>query len=333
MWQFDYPWLFALLPLPLLGWRYLPAYKESRQAMRVPFFGAMSQALGIAPQQSGVHQNRRQLALNLLVWVLLLIALARPVWIEPPLQQTKPARDLLLAIDISQSMEAKDYLGQDGIPVDRLTAVKQVVQDFIDKRPEDRLGLILFGGGAFAQAPLTLDHGSLKILLDQAGIGMAGPSTAIGDAIGLGIKMLDNSQQPDKTLILLTDGNDNHSVIPPDQAASLAAQKHIRIHAIGIGDPQTSGENRVDLQALEKIADSTGGRSFMASDSSALAGVYQTLDEITPHEVQHLSFQPKRQLFFWPLGVALLLLLAYHGLAGLWTLRPRRAEVSQSEVE
>jgi len=333
MWQFDYPWLFILLPLPLLGWRYLPAYREARQALRTPFFGAMSQALGIAPQQSGVRQNRRQLALNLLVWGLLLVALARPVWVEPPLQQTKPARDLLLAIDISQSMEAKDYLGKDGTAVDRLTAVKQVVQDFIDKRPDDRLGLILFGGGAFAQAPLTLDHGSLKILLDQAGIGMAGPNTAIGDAIGLGIKMLANSEQPDKTLILLTDGSDNHSVIPPDQAAKLAAEKHIRIHAIGIGDLQTTGDNRVDSQALQMIADTTDGRSFMASDSSALDEVYRTLDSITPHEVQHLSFQPKRELFFWPLGLALLLLLAYHGLAALWASRPQAAAVKSGGVE
>ena len=333
MWQLDYPWLFILLPLPLLGWRYLPAYKESRQALRTPFFGAMSQALGIAPQQSGVRQNRWQLLLNLLVWALLLVALARPVWVEPPLQQTKPTRDLLLAIDISQSMEARDYLGKGGQPVDRLTAVKQVVQDFIDKRPDDRLGLILFGGGAFAQAPLTLDHGSLKILLDQSGIGMAGPNTAIGDAIGLGIKMLDKSQQPDKTLILLTDGNDNRSVIPPDQAARLAAEKNIRIHAIGIGDPQTTGDNRVDTKVLDAIADYTGGRSFMASDSSALAGVYQTLDEITPHEVQHLSFQPKRELFFWPLGLTLLLLTLYHGLAALLAQRPTPSPPSAGEVE
>ena len=321
MWQLDYPWLFLLLPLPLLGWRFLPPYKETRQALRTPFFGAMSQALGIAPQQSGVRQNRWQLALNLLVWVLLLIALARPVWVEPPLQQSKPARDLLLAIDISQSMEARDYQGRDGRPVDRLSAVKQVVQDFIDKRPNDRLGLILFGDGAFAQAPLTLDHGSLKLLLDQAGIGMAGPSTAIGDAIGLGIKMLDKSEQPDKTLILLTDGNDTRSTIPPDQAAALAAEKKVRVHAIAIGDPQTSGENRVDTQVLDKIARITGGRSFLAGDSSALAEVYRTLDQITPHEVRYLSFQPKRELFFWPLGLALSLLLAYHGLAALRSLR------------
>ncbi len=321
MWQLDYPWLLLLLPLPLLAWRYLPAYTEARQALRTPFFGAMSRALGMAPQPSGERRNRSQLLLNLLVWMLLVLAVARPVQVDPPLQQSRPSRDLLLAVDLSQSMEAKDYQGRDGAPVDRLTAVKQVLDGFIDQRSKDRLGLILFGSAAFTQAPLTLDHASLKRLLDEAGIGMAGPSTAIGDAIGLAIRLLESSPQPEKTLILLTDGNDNHSVIPPDQAAALAAQKQIRIHAIAIGDPQASGENRVDLPALAKIAELTGGRSFLASDSQALAEVYQTLDRITPQQLQQLSFQPKRDLFVWPLGGALLLLVLYHSLAALFTRR------------
>jgi Ca-activated chloride channel family protein len=332
MWQFDYPWLFLLLPLPLLGWRLLPPYKESRQALRTPFFGAMSQALGMLPQQAGVRRNRWQLALNLLFWGLLVSALARPVWVEPPLQQSQPTRDLLLAIDISQSMEAKDYQGRDGRLVDRLSAVKKVVQDFIDQRSKDRLGLILFGDGAFVQAPLTLDHGSLKILLDQAGIGMAGPSTAIGDALGLGVKMLEKSPQPEKTLILLTDGKDTRSVIPPDQAAALAAEKNIRVHTIAIGDPRTEGENRVDTEALEKIARITGGRNFLASDSSALAEVYDTLDQSIPHDVQQLRFQPKRDLFFWPLGLALALLSLYHALPALRSLRRSRAVSDSSEA-
>ena len=324
MWQFDYPWLWLLLPLPLLAWRYLPAYREARRAVRVPFFSAISQALGVSPVKSGISRGRWQLPLNLLVWLLVLAALARPVWVEPPLQQTQPVRDLLLAIDISQSMEARDYLDGAGQQVDRLTAVKQVVQGFIDKRPHDRMGLIVFGGCAYPQAPLTLDHASLKILLDDIGIGMAGPNTAIGDAIGLGIKMLEHSQQPDKTLILLTDGNDNHSAIPPDQAAALAAQQHIRIHSIGIGDPTASGENRVDSKVLELIAKTTGGRSFMANDSAALAQVYTTLDQLTPHEVQHLSYQPKRDLFWLPLGAALLLLSLVHSLAALAAHRSSR---------
>ncbi len=317
MWQFDYPWLFVLLPLPLLGWYWLPLYREARSAVRVPFFKAMSQALDLTPLQAGVRQNHLQLLLNLTLWCLLLAALARPVWIEPPLEQTSPSRDLLLAIDISLSMQAQDYLNKQGQSVDRLTAVKEVVQDFIDKRPDDRIGLILFGDAAYTQAPLTLDHNSLKILLDEVGIGMAGPNTAIGDAIGLSVRMLENSQQPDKVVILLTDGNDNHSAIPPDQAAELAAQKHIRVHSIGIGDPNASGEGAVDQQALALLANSTGGRSFMANDRSALQEVYATLDQITPQQVQTLRYQPKRDLFWWPLGLALALLTLYHSIAAL----------------
>lgn len=309
MWQFDYPWLFLLLPLPWAAWRYLPIYQEARRAVRTPFFRAISQAVGVSPQQLGVQQARRQLLLNLLVWVLLICALARPVWVEPPLQQTRPVRDLLLAIDISQSMEARDYRDREGQLVDRLTAVKQVVQGFIDKRGEDRMGLIVFGGAAYPQAPLTLDHASLKILLDDVGIGMAGPNTAIGDAIGLGIKMLQPSQQTDKVLILLTDGNDN---------------------SIAIGDLSTTGEQKVDRAALEQIAKTTGGQAFIASDSQALQQVYDTLDRITPHQVQTLSHQPKRDLFWLPLGAALLLLTLYHSLA--WWLLQRTTRVSTTEA-
>lgn len=330
MWQFDYPWLFLLLPLPWAAWRYLPIYQEARRAVRTPFFRAISQAVGVSPQQLGVQQARRQLLLNLLVWVLLICALARPVWVEPPLQQTRPVRDLLLAIDISQSMEARDYRDREGQLVDRLTAVKQVVQGFIDKRGEDRMGLIVFGGAAYPQAPLTLDHASLKILLDDVGIGMAGPNTAIGDAIGLGIKMLQPSQQTDKVLILLTDGNDNSSAIPPNQAAALAAQQQIRIHSIAIGDLSTTGEQKVDRGALEQIAKTTGGQAFIASDSQALQQVYDTLDRITPHQVQTLSHQPKRDLFWLPLGAALLLLCLYHSLA--WWLLQRTTRVSTTEA-
>lgn len=317
MWQFDYLWVFTLLPLPLLARYALPAYHEARNAVRVPFFSALSAALNLSTVQAGVRQNSLQLLLNLLVWCLLLAALARPVWVEPPIQQDQPSRDLLLAIDISLSMQAWDYQNKQGQLVDRLSAVKDVVQDFIDKRPDDRIGLIVFGDAAYPQSPLTLDHGTLKILLDEVGIGMAGPNTAIGDAIGLSVRMLENSSQPDKVLILLTDGNDNHSAIPPDQAAALAAQKHIRVHSIGIGDPSTDGEGAVDQEALALIAETTGGRSFMVNDSTALNEVYSTLDQITPHQVQTLRYQPKRDLFWLPLGLALLLLSLYHGVAAL----------------
>ncbi|VVO43214.1 vWA domain-containing protein [Pseudomonas fluorescens] len=312
MWQLDYPWLLLLLPLPWLGYRYLPDYREARSAVRVPFFGAMSRAVGQAPSEAGTHVNRWQLLLNLLVWTLLLVAAARPVFVEKPIERQQPVRDLMLAIDISQSMETTDFTDANGQKINRLAAVKEVVHGFIDKRKDDRLGLIVFGSGAYPQAPLTLDHASLSLLLDDTGIGMAGPNTAIGDAIGLSLKLLDQAREQEKVLILLTDGNDTSSAITPDHAASMAAAKGVVIHTIGIGDPTAEGEAKVNLQGLQHIAEATGGRFFRAEDRNALDQVYGTLDKLTPHQVHTLSHQPKKELFWWPLAAAIAVLALYH---------------------
>ncbi|WP_434707361.1 VWA domain-containing protein [Pseudomonas sp. R1-1] len=312
MWQLDYPWLLLLMPLPWLAYRYLPAYNEARSAVRVPFFAAMSRAISEAPGVVGSRRNRWQLLLNLLVWALILLAAARPVLVEKPLERQQPVRDLMLAIDLSQSMETEDFTNANGEKINRLAAVKDVVQGFIDRRKDDRLGLIVFGSGAYPQAPLTLDHASLSLLLADTGIGMAGPNTAIGDAIGLSLKLLDQAHEQEKVLILLTDGNDTSSAITPDHAAQMAASKGVIIHTIGIGDPTASGEAKVNLPALEQIARSTGGQFFRAEDRNALNQVYDTLDRLTPHQVKTLSHQPQRELFYWPLAAALLILALYH---------------------
>ncbi|NMY96972.1 MULTISPECIES: vWA domain-containing protein [Pseudomonas] len=324
MWQLDYPWLLLLLPLPWLAWRYLPDYREARSAVRVPFFTGMSRAVGQKPAASGSQGSRRQLMLNLLVWGLLVLAIARPVWIEKPIERQQPVRDLMLAIDISQSMQTEDFTDASGQKIDRLTAVKQVVQGFIQRRKDDRLGLILFGSGAYPQAPLTLDHASLALLLDDSGIGMAGPNTAIGDAIGLSLKLLDAAHEQEKVLILLTDGNDTSSAITPEHAASMAAAKGVVIHTIGIGDPSASGEAKVNLSALQQIAETTGGRYLRAENRDTLDQVYATLDQLTPHQVKTLSHQPKRDLFWLPLAAALSLFALYHLIAAAWPHRPRR---------
>lgn len=328
MWQLDYPWLLLLLPLPWLAFRYLPAYQEARSAVRVPFFSAMSRAVGETPASAGTRSNHWQLWLNVLVWALLLVAAARPVFVEKPIERQQPVRDLMLAIDLSQSMETEDFTNAAGQKINRLAAVKEVVQGFIDKRKDDRLGLIVFGSGAYPQAPLTLDHASLSLLLEDTGIGMAGPNTAIGDAIGLSLKLLDKAHEQEKVLILLTDGNDTSSAITPDHAAEMAAAKGVVIHTIGIGDPSASGEAKVNLQSLQQIAQATGGQFFRAEDRTALDQVYSTLDRLTPHQVKTLSHQPQRELFYWPLGAALVLLTLYHFGA---LLRPRLAVARQRQ--
>lgn len=317
MWQFDYPWVLLLLPLAGVAYRYLGDYRQARSALRVPFFAAMSRAVGQTPSTYASAGGRWQLPLNCVVWALLLAACARPVWVEKAIEHEQPIRDMMLAIDISQSMETRDYTDANGQQSDRLTAVKGVVRDFIAQRKDDRIGLIVFGTGAYPQAPLTLDHASLEVLLDEVGIGMAGPNTALGDAIGLSIKLFEQAHEQEKVLILLTDGNDTGSAISPAHAAQLAKQRGIVVHTIGIGDPQATGESKVDLHTLQAIAQTTGGRFFRADDRKALQAVYATLDQITPHKVKTFSHQPKRDLFWLPLGAALLLLLVSHGLAAL----------------
>ncbi|MFJ4156608.1 vWA domain-containing protein [Pseudomonas sp. NPDC089752] len=328
MWQFDYLWVFLLLPSPWLAYRFLRPYQEPHSALRVPFFFAMSRAVNQLPSASQSTGGRWQVIINVLVWGLLLAACARPVLVERAIEHDQPIRDMLLAIDISQSMQAKDFTDAGGQQTDRLSAVKGVVRDFIAQRRQDRIGLIVFGTGAYPQAPLTLDHASLLLLLDEVGVGMAGPNTAIGDAIGLAIKLLDSAKEQEKVLILLSDGNDTGSAITPGHAAALAHTHDIVVHTIGIGGPQASGEDKVDLQALEDIARTTGGRFFRVDDRGALAQVYATLDQITPHKVKTFSHQPKRDLFWWPLAAALLLLAVGHCLAAVAA--PLRSKPAQA---
>jgi len=325
MWRLEYPWLLAVAPLALAAYRWLPPYVQARAALRLPFFDTMAELTGKPASRPGVRASSAQLWLNIAAWLLLTLALARPQWVEPPLTHTEPVRDILLAVDISQSMDSEDFRDAQGRPLSRWDAVRQVVADFIAQRTDDRLGLIVFGTGAYPQAPLTRDHASLQMLLAQTAVGMAGPNTAVGDAIGLGIRMLDKAEEQDKVLILLTDGNDTGSAVPPARAAMLASRHHVTVHTIGIGDPAASGDERVDFDALREIARTSGGQFFQARDRAALSEVYATLDRITPHEVKALRHQPKHDYFWAPLGLALGVLALWHGVAALGGWRGRRA--------
>ncbi len=325
MLTFDLPWAFALLPLPLLVWWLLPPFRETTPALRVPFFEQVTKTLQLEPSAGAVIQksNWIQKILAPILWTLVVAAAASPQWLEPPLVRTQSSRDLMLAIDISQSMEAHDFTDPDGKRVDRLTAVKSVVREFIARREGDRIGLIVFGQGAFPQSPLTLDHATVLLLLDEIRIGMAGPQTAIGDAIGVAVKMTENSRAQDKVLVLLTDGNDTASRVPPDDAARIAAEHRVVIHTIGIGDPNASGENKVDLKSLQRFSDETHGRSFRGEDRAGLEQIYSTIDRITPIKVQRTEFRPKIALYYWPLGAAIALLALYHFVAMLGSMVQR----------
>ena len=316
MYRLEYPWLLALLPLPLIVYWLLPPYKEEQDSLRLTFFNYITSAIGVTPEPGAVipKTNWLQKILAPVCWCLILLALARPQFVEPPIQKIQPGRDLMLALDISQSMETPDFHTPDGKRMRRVDAVKQVVSQFIGRRKNDRIGLIVFGQAAYPVVPFTLDHDACLKILSQTDAGMAGPQTMIGDAIGLAIKQFDNSEAKQRVLILLTDGNDTGSRVPPRKAAEIAGQKGITIHVVGLGDPRATGEDKVDYATLGAIAKATGGQVFHGENRTELGKAYDTLDKITLQDFKTLSYQPKRELFMAPLGAALVLLVGYHAL-------------------
>ena len=315
MLTFAHPWLFALLPLPLAVRWILPVHGEQQPALRVPFYNRLAAASGAAADQ-GTTVRRRGLVQAILfgiIWCAVLAALARPQWLEAPRVRELPTRDLLLAVDLSVSMETEDFTSPEGDRVDRLTAVKAVLDDFLDRRQGDRVGLVVFGSAAFVQVPFTQDLEVSRQLLAETEVPMAGPKTALGDAIGLGITLFERSAVPQRVMIALTDGNDTGSRVPPHEAARIAADHGIVIHTVAIGDPASAGEEKLDEQALQDVARISGGHYFFAQDRQELEGIYAELNRLEPRKVETVSYRPKRDLFHWPLGLMTGLFLAYHG--------------------
>ena len=314
MLEFDYPWIFFLLPLPLLVYWLSGAYKERREAVRSPFFEKLAEFTGRKPEAGAVilRSNLLQKILGPLVWLLVLAALARPQWVEDPITKILAARDLMLAVDLSGSMEERDFTDPDGNRIDRLEAVRMVLDGFIERREGDRIGLIVFGNAAYLQAPLTQDHEICRLLLAEARVRMAGPQTMMGDAIGLATKLFAASETEKRVLILLTDGNDTGSKVPPGRAAAIAADHNVTIHTIAIGDPQTTGERALDIETLQEISETAGGRFFRADDREQLEEIYQEIEKLEPDEFESLSYRPTRPLYHWPLGAAAVLIMGYH---------------------
>jgi len=231
-----------------------------------------------------------------------------------------PGRDLLIAVDLSGSMAAEDFTDAAGNRSDRLTAVKEVMDDFLARRDGDRVGLMFFGNAAFIQVPFTEDLAVCRILLNEAQVGMAGPQTMLGDAVGKAISVFKNSDVTEKVLIVLADGNDSGSLVPPVKAAEIARDEGIKIHTIGMGDPTTVGEDKLDVDTLKAIAQATGGEMFMANNRQELEGVYNQIDAMTTRQVETLTHRPVKDLYFWPLAAAIVLVVLYHALK-LWQTR------------
>lgn len=308
MLTFGHLWVLVLLPLPVLVRLLVPARVSSRPAVRVPFLSRLIAAKGNATSDSS---HRRDLGMwsKSILWVLLVIAMARPQWLEPPIERIVPTRDLLLLVDLSASMSHEDFADESGAKVDRLTALKGVLGDFLLKRKGDRVGLVVFGNSPFLQVPFSTDLELTKQLLEDTAVGMAGPQTALGDAIGLGIQLFENSDAPAKTMIALTDGNDTSSAVPPTEAARVAADRGITIHSIAMGDPETVGEEKIDVEELRSMASATGGELFLALDRDQLEQAYETLDKIETREIKTVSHRPRRDLYHHVVAVAFVLSL------------------------
>lgn len=308
--HFAWPWLLAALPLPLLALWLPAAPRASRVGLRFPFPGALGSTAGRRP----AARHSGWLGLAIIAWVLLVLAAARPQQVGDTVHLPVAGRNIMLAVDLSGSMQTPDMQSGDRM-VSRLAAVKKVAGDFIERRVGDRLGLILFGDQAYLQTPMTLDRRTTLTLLDEAQIGLAGQQTAIGDAIGLGIKRLRDEPAGNRVLILLTDGASNAGSVAPLKAADLAAQEGVRIYTIGVGaDPAASGgpfglvqasDSDLDEGTLQAIAAKTGGRYFRASDVDSLRQIYSLIDKIEPVAKDTQSWRPVDELYLWPLGVAL----------------------------
>lgn len=316
---FSYPWAFLLILAPLLLYWVLPAHREARAAVRVPFLARLASLTGQTPAPGAVVLRRSWLQTVFLavVWICAVVALARPQWVEQPITKTVPTRDMLLAVDLSGSMETEDFTDAQGKQVSRLQAVKQVLDSFLARRKGDRVGLIFFGSAAFVQAPFTEDLDVCRTLLEEAQVRMAGAKTKLGDAVGLAITLFERSDVKERVLIVLTDGNDTGSKVPPEMAAAIARDNGITIYTIAVGDPKAVGEEKLDEATLKSMAMTTGGGYFHAGDREELARIYARLDELETHEVQTTSYRPKRDLFHWPLGVLVIISLAYHAVVVL----------------
>lgn len=303
------PWALLLLPLPLVVWWLVPAHRERVPALRFPFFRRIVESSGAEPGAGSVvlTRGRLQMAAAIAVWCLVVLALAEPERVGEPVEITRAARDVVLAIDISGSMDAKDFEGPDGEAKQRLAGVRDVVGAFVEGREGDRMALIVFGSKAYVQSPLTEDLGTITDLLARTEVGMAGPHTALGDAIGLAIRTFEASDIEQRLLILLSDGTDTASRMSPVNAAEIARQNDVEIFTIGVGNPDATGEDRVDLQTLQAIAERTDGAFFFAGDEAALEEVYGRIDELAPREVETVSWRPRQSLAWIPLALAALI--------------------------
>lgn len=339
MFEMQWSWLLWLAPLPLLM-GFIAPKKRIEAALRVPFYQHASQL----EQQNRLSVGKRPAKLLSLwaIWLCCLLAATNPQWVGEPTSMPSSGRDLLMAVDISGSMEQTDMVAN-GRRITRLMAVKKVIGDFVTRRTTDRLGLILFGAQAYLQAPLTYDRNTVNQLLQEAQIGFAGRETAIGDAIGLAVKRLRDRPDASRVLVVLTDGANTAGVLAPDKATELAQKAGIKIYTIAFGAesmevPGIFGSRTVNPSAdldegtMNAIAEKTGGKYFRARNLDELDSIHRELDRLEPIEMETETFRPVQTLFYWPLAFAFLLSLIF-AVIHIWQGRVTPVATTGAEVK
>lgn len=318
--MFIWPWAVLLILLPIFTRYILPAKRIETNAisvaLRVPFFHRLSSFLTPARLSGG----KRIAFLLSLSWIFFVIACIRPVQFDDAIVLPREARNIMLTIDVSGSMAEQDFDLQ-GRPVTRLTMVKSVVNDFIKKRPDDNLGLVIFGSEAYLYTPLSFDKKTLRSLFDEVSIGIAGEQTAIGDAIAKAVEGVSAAPADSRIVILLSDGYSNAGVISVNEAIELAKKQNVKVYTIGVGSNQKTVQSffgtfavnpslNLDEATLQEIARQTGGRYFRAKTTAELNDIYNAINALEQVDSETLSVRPQTELFFIPLLISMLLLLS-----------------------
>lgn len=315
MFELAAPWVLLLLPIPLICWYVLPkTTPQVAAALYVPFFDAMSHIADV--ENRGVIKQKK-ITLFLLIWALIVFSLAGPRWVGEPQPLAHEGYNIMLALDLSGSMELRD-MALNGRPVSRLAVVKRAAVRFVQERTGDKIGLIVFGSQAYLQTPLTYDKQNILMRIDDATVGLAGKTTSIGDALGLAVKRLQAVPAKGRVIILLTDGVNNSGVLAPLKAAELARDDNIKVYTIGLGADAESGvmgnmfmnmTADLDEDTLQDVSKMTGGRYFRATDMQSLQSIYETINQLERVEQQQESMRPQKDYYAWPLAAALFLLL------------------------
>ncbi len=312
--HFDFIWALAALPLPLLVY-WLPSKKQAEMApLKMPTLHKGMQASSNIPEK-----KKSSLVTLSAIWLLLVLACTQPQWLGEAVNVPTEGREMMIAVDLSGSMQVED-MTLNGRSVNRLDMLKVLLGEFIERRSGDRLGLILFGDDAYMQTPMTFDRKTVQQMLDETVLGLVGKQTAIGDAIALAVKRFDEKKDSNRVLLLLTDGQNTAGKITPEQALELAIAKDITIYSIGIGADvmvqnslfgarRVNPSSELDEESLQQLADKTGGQYFRARASEDMSQIYQLLDNLEPVEQEQQQMRPLTALFYWPLGLALLISL------------------------